>query len=62
MHPEADGIHCENPRLDYPKVMDRKNGIVTKHSKGVEFLMKRKNKVEWIKGYATLKGGGRRSK
>jgi dihydrolipoamide dehydrogenase len=54
-HPEADGIHCENARLDYPKVLDRKNGIVSKHSKGIEFLM-RKNKVQVIKGYAKLAG------
>src|SRR5436190_7694224 len=58
LHPEKDGIACENPRLDYPKVIDRKNGIVSKHAKGVEFLMK-KNKVEWIKGRATLKGAGK---
>jgi len=57
-HPEADGIECQNPRLNYPKVIDRKNSIVAKHAKGVEFLMK-KNKVEWIKGYATLKGPGK---
>jgi dihydrolipoamide dehydrogenase len=55
---EAEGIHCENPRLDYPKVKDRKDGIVTKHSKGVEMLLKRA-KVERISGYATLKGGGK---
>src|SRR5712691_4014138 len=58
LHPEADGIECQNPRLNYPKVIDRKNGIVAKHAKGVEFLMK-KNKVEWIKGRATLKGAGK---
>src|SRR5260370_22230008 len=57
LHPEADGIECQNPRLNYPKVIDRKNGIVSKHSKGVEFLMK-KNKIEWIKGFATIKGAG----
>jgi len=57
-HSDAEGIHCENPRLDYPKVKDRKDGIVTKHSKGVEFLLKRA-KVERISGYATLKGGGK---
>jgi dihydrolipoamide dehydrogenase len=57
-HPEADGIECQNPKLNYPKVIERKNGIVAKHAKGVEFLMK-KNKVEWIKGWATLKGGGK---
>ena len=58
VHSDEEGILCEKPRIDYPKVVDRKNKIVAKHAKGVEFLMK-KNKVEWIKGYATLKGGGR---
>src|SRR5712692_1930100 len=58
VHPEADGIECQNPRLNYPKVIDRKNGIVAKHAKGVEFLMK-KNKIEWIKGFATIKGAGK---
>ena len=41
-----------------PKVIERKNAIVAKHAKGVEFLMK-KNKIDVINGYATLKGGGR---
>ena len=57
-HPEEDGIHCENPRLDFPLVLDRKNKIVAKHAKGVEFLMK-KNKIDWIKGYARLAGPGK---
>src|SRR5258708_3249027 len=58
LRPEADGIECQNPRLNYPKLIERKNGIVSKHSKGVEFLMK-KNKIEWIKGFATIKGAGK---
>src|SRR5437763_16489808 len=58
VHSAEEGIHCENPRLDFPLVLDRKNKIVAKHAKGVEFLMK-KNKVEWIKGYARLAGPGR---
>ena len=58
LHPENDGIQCGDASLDYPKVIEKKNRIVTKHSKGVESLLK-KNKVEWIKGYARLKGGGR---
>src|SRR6266851_4822093 len=53
-HPEEEGLHCDNPRLDFPLVLDRKNKIVAKHAKGVEFLMK-KNKVDWIKGFGTLK-------
>ncbi len=58
VHADLEGIQCENPRLDYPKVKDRKDGIVSKHSKGVEMLLKRA-KVERISGYATLKGGGK---
>ncbi|HEV2200404.1 MAG TPA: dihydrolipoyl dehydrogenase [Bryobacteraceae bacterium] len=58
LHPEEDGIHCENPRLDFGLVSDRKNKIVSKHAKGVEFLMK-KNKVDWIRGYGRLAGPGK---
>jgi dihydrolipoamide dehydrogenase len=54
----AQGIQCNDPQLNYPKVLDRKNKIVSKHSKGIEFLM-RKNKVDVIKGTAHLLGGGR---
>ena len=53
VNPADEGIPCENPRLDYAKVLDRKNKIVSKHAKGVEFLMK-KNKVDWVKGYGTI--------
>lgn len=56
-HSTEQGIHCENPQLDYKLVNDRKNKIVAKHAKGVEFLMK-KNKIDWIKGYGRLKGKG----
>jgi dihydrolipoamide dehydrogenase len=58
VHADAEGIHVENPRLDYPKVKERKDGIVNKHSKGVEMLLKRA-KVERVSGFATLKGGGK---
>ncbi|HMF76400.1 MAG TPA: dihydrolipoyl dehydrogenase [Bryobacteraceae bacterium] len=57
-NPDAQGMQCSDANLNYPKVLDRKNKIVSKHSKGIEFLM-RKNKVEVIKGYARLLGGGR---
>ena len=57
-HSEEQGIHCEGARLDLPLVLDRKNKIVSKHAKGVEFLMK-KNKVEVISGFGVLKGGGK---
>jgi dihydrolipoamide dehydrogenase len=57
-HSDAEGIQCQNPQLNYPKVLDRKNGIVSKHAKGIEFLM-RKNKVDVMKGFGRLLGNGR---
>jgi dihydrolipoamide dehydrogenase len=42
-------------KLNWAAVQDRKAKIVTKHAKGLEFLM-RKNKVETIKGYGKLTG------
>jgi dihydrolipoamide dehydrogenase len=57
-HPEAQGIQCKDPQLNYSQVLDRKNKIVTKHSKGIDFLM-RKNKVDVIRGTARLAGNGR---
>ena len=58
MHPEANGVECKDVRLNYGRILDKKNKIVLKHSKGIEFLM-RKNKVDLIKGTARLLGGGR---
>jgi dihydrolipoyl dehydrogenase len=42
-------------KLNWAAIQDRKSKIVTKHAKGLEFLM-RKNKVETIKGYGKLTG------
>ncbi|HKV81646.1 MAG TPA: dihydrolipoyl dehydrogenase [Candidatus Sulfotelmatobacter sp.] len=42
-------------KLNWAAIQDRKNKIVAKHTKGLEFLMK-KNKVETIKGYGKLTG------
>ncbi len=58
LHPDKEGIACDNARLDYPFVVQRKQGIVDKHAKGVEMLMK-KNKVDVIKGFGKLAGSGR---
>jgi dihydrolipoamide dehydrogenase len=58
VHADLEGIHCENSRLDYPKVKERKDGIVNKHSNGVAMLLKRA-KVERISGFATLQGNGK---
>jgi dihydrolipoamide dehydrogenase len=45
----------DSRKLNWAAVQERKSKIVTKHAKGLEFLM-RKNKVETIKGYGKLTG------
>jgi dihydrolipoamide dehydrogenase len=50
-------VSCENPRLNYPAVLQRKTTIINKHAKGVEMLMK-KNKVEVIWGFGKIVGAG----
>jgi len=52
------GIQCGEPSLDWSVVQARKDGIVKKHAKGLEFLLK-KNKVETVRGWGRLAGGGR---
>ncbi len=46
------------PQLDWSAVQKRKDAIVNKHTKGLEFLMK-KNKVTVISGYAKLTGSAK---
>ena len=52
------GIVCKEFSLDWAAVQARKTKIVTKLTKGIEFLFK-KNKVESIQGYGRLAGPGR---
>ena len=42
-------------KLNWAAIQDRKNKIVSKHTKGLDFLMK-KNKVETMRGYGKLTG------
>ena len=42
-------------KLNWPAVLARKNQIITKHVKGLDFLM-RKNKVSTLEGYGRLTG------
>ena len=51
------GITCKEFSLDWGAMQARKNKIVAKLAKGVEFLLK-KNKVETVPGYGRLAGGG----
>ena len=52
------GITCGTPVVDWSVVQARKNKIIAKHAKGLEFLMK-KHKIEAITGYGRLMGGGK---
>jgi dihydrolipoamide dehydrogenase len=56
-HAAEHGIQCAPPQLDFAKLIARKNSVVNKHAKGIEFLMK-KHKIEWIRGRAKLLGAG----
>jgi len=51
-----DGV--DGRTLNWESVQKRKSSIVTKHTKGLEFLMK-KNKVTVIAGYGKLTGGAK---
>jgi len=43
------------PTLNWPAVLQRKNDVITKHVKGLDYLM-RKNKVTVVPGYGKLTG------
>jgi len=49
------GINVSGVELDLAKLQARKDGIVTKMTKGIEFLF-RKNKITWIKGQGSFVG------
>ena len=44
--------------INWKTILERKNGIITKHVKGLDFLM-RKNKVTVIEGYGRLTGAAK---
>jgi len=51
----SQGIDVGEPSLDIGRAMDRKEEVVSKNARGVEFLFK-KNKVEGIRGTGRLAG------
>jgi dihydrolipoamide dehydrogenase len=51
------GIEIGGAKIDLAKMQARKDGIVTKMTKGIEFLF-RKNKIAWLKGHARFTGMG----
>jgi len=57
-HKFADhGITAAGVKIDLAKMQARKDGIVTKMTKGIEFLF-RKNKITWVKGFGKFVAAG----
>ncbi len=54
-HSSRYGIDVSGATLNWKGVLDRKNEVITKHTKGLEFLMK-KNKITTFQGYGRLTG------
>jgi dihydrolipoamide dehydrogenase len=57
-HAREHGIVASEISLDFDQAQKRKNKVVMKLSKGVDFLM-RKNKIQVFKGTARIEGPGR---
>ncbi len=55
-HAESYGIEgVSAPKLNWETVLKRKNDIIVKHTKGLDFLMK-KNKIAVVRGHGRLTG------
>lgn len=55
-HANTYGIEgVDKPKLNWKQVMARKDDVITRHTKGLDFLMK-KNKITTFKGYGKLTG------
>ncbi|NBW00305.1 MAG: dihydrolipoyl dehydrogenase [Betaproteobacteria bacterium] len=54
-HLSTHGITVKGVSMDIPKMLKRKDSIVSKMSKGIEFLF-RKNKITWLKGHGKFAG------
>jgi dihydrolipoamide dehydrogenase len=54
-HADRYGIDVVEPKLNWKAVLARKDDVITRHTKGLDFLMK-KNKITVFKGYGRLTG------
>jgi dihydrolipoamide dehydrogenase len=57
-HADRYGIDVAEPKLNWKAVLARKDDVITRHTKGLDFLMK-KNKIATFKGYGRLTGGAK---
>ena len=54
-HADRYGIDVAPPKLNWKNVLARKDDVITRHTKGLDFLMK-KNKITTFKGFGKLTG------
>ncbi len=52
------GIGGVKPKVDWKKMQAYKDDVIGQNTKGIEFLFK-KNKVEWLKGWASIPEAGK---
>ncbi len=57
-HADRYGIDVAEPKLNWKAVLARKDDVITRHTKGLDFLMK-KNKIATFKGYGRLTGSAK---
>ncbi len=55
---DAMGLTGAKPKPDWKKMLAYKDDVIGQNTKGIEFLFK-KNKVDWIKGWASIPAPGK---
>ncbi len=53
----AMGLKGKSPSVDFKQMLAYKDDVIGQNTKGIEFLFK-KNKIDWIKGWATVPAKG----
>ena len=51
------GLKGKSPSVDWDQMKSYKDDVIGQNTKGIEFLFK-KNKVDWIKGWASIPAAG----
>ncbi len=54
----AMGLKGKSPSVDWKQMLAYKDDVVGQNTGGIEFLFK-KNKIDWIKGWASIPGAGK---
>src|SRR6056297_54073 len=52
------GLKGKSPSVDWKQMQAYKDEVIGQNTKGIEFLFK-KNKIDWIKGWASIPGAGK---